>query len=857
MKRVFSQPFVLFVVLAAFVISGCGGGSHPAISVTLSPSSAQNIDQGQTVSIAATVANDSANKGVTWTVSGGGTLSNQTSTAATYNAPASVTTAFATMITATSVSDTSKSAALSINVNPPPSITTNALSNGTAGAAYNQTLVAVGGTGSYTWSVTVGSLPNGLSLGSSSGAITGTPTGAGTSSFTVQVKDAASVTATQQLTIIVGAAATLSITTTSLPNGTTGAAYSQTLAATGGVQPYSWSISVGNLPAGLTLNASTGAITGTPTATGTSSFTVQITDSQTPTHATATKALSITIAAPPLSITTTTMPSGSVGGAYSVTLQATGGVTPYTWSVTVGVLPNGLTLNTTTGAITGTPTATGTSNFTVQVADAETPAVTKTQALSITVNPAGANNAQLKGQYAFLVNGFDVAMAVSFTADGSGNITAGVEDVQAPGASVEGNFAISSGTYSIGADERGTLTFTDSNSKTHTFALALGSISGGIASKGQMIETDAQFETSGPLALQNSAAFSTTSITGSYAFGFPGWDGTPSPQVVVGSFSAAAGTVTNGLFDLNDDGTVSSAASFTGTYGSINATTGRGLLTITQGGVTTNTAFYIISAGQWYAIQTGNANADVISGQVLQQTVPTGGFSLSSSLTSNVIFQDQSQDGIPPTPTSGGPSALLGIVTFNGGSTFQFSLDQDQDGTINALSGSGTAAFDAGTNGTANGRFTITPSGANPIVGYMIAPNQALLTNVNAGKTADFGTFDPQASGAFSQTSLSGAFFFGTLPINSIAATANPLNVQSGVISFSNPNITGTSDSNSSGTITIGGSITDTYTVATNGRITFGGGNKVAYIVSGSKVYFMDLKASTTPTNPTIRVLQQ
>lgn len=851
MRKFFAQPLFLFAVFAAFVISGCGSGSRP-ISVSLSPSSAQTIDQGQTLSITASVANDSASKGVTWAVNGGGTLSNQTATAATYNAPASVTSAFTATVTATSAADTTKSAMLSIKVNPPPSITTTSLPNGTAGMAYNQTLVAAGGTGSLTWSISAGALPNGLSLSSSTGAITGTPTGAGASNFTVQVKDSANLTATHALSITVTAAAALTITTTSLPNGTTGTVYSQTVQATGGVQPYTWSVTVGALPAGLSLNASTGAITGTPTAAGTSAFTVQVTDSQTPTHATATQPLSIIINAQPLAITTTSLPSGAVSAAYSATLQASGGVTPYTWSVTVGTLPAGLSLNASTGAITGTPTATGTSNFTVQVADSETIPATQTQALSITVNPAGANNSQLKGQYAFLVQGFDSAMAVSFTADGSGNITAGVEDVQAPGASLEGKFTITSGTYSIGSDERGTLSFTDSNSKTYSFAVALGSISSGIASKGQMIETDAQFEASGSLALQKSSAFSTTSITGSYAFGFPGWDASRKPQVIIGSFSAATGTIANGLFDQNDNGVVAGTTSvvFSGSYGSIDTTTGRGSLSVTANGSTTNLAFYIISAGQWFAIQSGTTNTDVLSGQVLQQTGAP--FSTSSSLTGNVIFEDQSQDGNPP--TNGGPNAVLGVITLNGSSAVSFSLDNDQDGTINTLSGSGTVAFDVGANGTANGRFTVTPSGTNPSIGYMIAPNQAFLTNVNTGKTPDFGTFEPQASGPFTQTSVSGAFFLGTLPIVSVPTNSNPLKVQSGVITFSNPNITGTSDTNSNGTVS-SGAITDTYTVASNGRVTTG--SLVAYIVSGSKIYVMDLKASATPTNPTIKVLQQ
>jgi prepilin-type N-terminal cleavage/methylation domain-containing protein len=262
-------------------------------------------------------------------------------------------------------------------------ITTTSLPNGTIGVAYNQTLAATGGITPYTWSISSGSLPNGLFLNSSTGAITGTPTTAGTYNFTVKVTDSASCTATQALSIRVG----LAITTTSLPNGEVNVAYSQTLAATGGISPYIWSISAGALPAGLALSSG-GVISGTPTTVGTSSFTVQVTDSASPTHNTGTQALSITVNSA-VTITTTSLPNGEVNVAYSQTLAATGGVTPYTWSISSGSLPNGLSLNSSTGAITGTPTTAGTYSFTVKVTDSASPTPgTATKALSITVNTA-------------------------------------------------------------------------------------------------------------------------------------------------------------------------------------------------------------------------------------------------------------------------------------------------------------------------------------------------------------------------------------------------------------------------------------------------------------------------------------
>jgi hypothetical protein len=268
---------------------------------------------------------------------------------------------------------------LSLTIAPPPlTITTTSLPNGTVGAAYNQTLAASGGEGGNTWSVTTGALPAGLSL-SPAGAITGTPTTAGAANFTVQVKDSANTTATEPLSITI-APPPLTITTTSLPNGTVGAAYNQTLAASGGAGGNTWSVTTGALPAGLSLSAA-GAITGTPTTAGASNFTVQVKDSA---NTTTTQPLSITIAPPPLTITTTSLPNGTVGAAYNQTLAASGGAGGNTWSVTTGALPTGLSLSP-AGAITGTPTAAGASNFTVQVKDSAN--TIATQPLSITIAP--------------------------------------------------------------------------------------------------------------------------------------------------------------------------------------------------------------------------------------------------------------------------------------------------------------------------------------------------------------------------------------------------------------------------------------------------------------------------------------
>jgi len=241
----------------------------------------------------------------------------------------------------------------------PLSITSSALPVATVGSGYSTMLQASGGITPYSWSAT--GLPAGLALSRSDGQISGTPSAAGSYMVTVSVSDSQTRpgTATRTLSLRVASVAPppLSITTDSLPGGTAGSSYNAVLEASGGISPYGWSAS--GLPAGLALSTNTGQISGTPSTAGSYTVSASVRDSES-SPAAASKTLSLNVASAavlPLSITTTSLAAGTAGSSYSTALQASGGVTPYSWTVTG--LPAGLSLNGGTGQIVGTPSTAG------------------------------------------------------------------------------------------------------------------------------------------------------------------------------------------------------------------------------------------------------------------------------------------------------------------------------------------------------------------------------------------------------------------------------------------------------------------------------------------------------------------
>jgi uncharacterized protein YhjY with autotransporter beta-barrel domain len=269
---------------------------------------------------------------------------------------------------------------------PAPAVAVNpaTLPNPTAGAAYSQTLTATGGAAPYTFALTAGALPNGIAL-ASGGALSGTSTASGTFAFTIAATDANGQMGDRAYTLVV-AVPTLAVTPVTLPAGTAGTAYSQTLTISGGIAPYTAALS-GVLPAGLTFNAATRSFSGTPTQSGTFNISVTVTDSTGGTAATITTPYTLSIAAPSLTLTPATVPSGTGGVAYAQMFSASGGIAPYSYTVSAGALPQGLTLNASTGALAGTPSVAGSFNFSITGKDSTTGAAgSVTQAYTLPVS---------------------------------------------------------------------------------------------------------------------------------------------------------------------------------------------------------------------------------------------------------------------------------------------------------------------------------------------------------------------------------------------------------------------------------------------------------------------------------------
>lgn len=263
-----------------------------------------------------------------------------------------------------------------------PLITVNPATLPTGGqpaVPYSVQLSATGGTAPYTFAVTAGALPAGLTL-STAGLLSGTPTAPGTFIFTVTATDDAGCTGFRVYTITINPATcpTMTILPDVLPNTILGAPYSQPITASGSTpDTYVYTVTAGALPPGLALSPLTATKTvtlaGIPTTIGNYSFTITATDENNCQVSHAYTILVNPAACPTVTVLPATLPYPELGLPYAETISATGGAAPYTFSVTAGALPPGLSLGPLgpdTASLSGTPTATGLYHFTITALDA-------------------------------------------------------------------------------------------------------------------------------------------------------------------------------------------------------------------------------------------------------------------------------------------------------------------------------------------------------------------------------------------------------------------------------------------------------------------------------------------------------
>jgi hypothetical protein len=475
----------------------------------------------------------------------------------------------------------------------------------------------------------------------------------------------------------------------------------------------------------------------------------------------------------------------------------------------------------------------------------------------------GVNNAELKGDYAFTFNGMTTggsgdstpfAAVGRFTSDGAGNLTNGVLDTNGVGVPEKLIDQAFTGTYSIGADNRGVMNLNIPGGGKLAFVM----MGNGTA---KFVEIDASGGNgtvgSGSMVKADTTAYSTGKIVGNYAFGVAGFDLSNNRTAIAGRMAAnGAGTFTGGAADANQSGTFTTLNVFASSYIVTDTSSGRGMLNLPPlaGGIQQNLnfVFYVVNSGKLFAMESDAPTpaTPLLNGSFLQQQTPLGGFS-NASLNGGMVMYLTGRVGSGCGNNSGAaPNVLAGLLTGNATGALTLTYDQNCGGAATSVTGlAGTSTVDS------SGRTAI-HLGGSYLVAYLVSSNEAFFIVPDSSVLSGFG--DPQAATPLTNSSLSGPYAgLATLPMTlSVTIFSGEFTANGATPTGS---IMGSEDIGAPSGASSGVSVNSTYSVSstpTNGRGTFtgsvGGSSAVVYVVSPSKFVVV----STTDPNPAVLVFE-